>query len=67
MCSSDLVPAKLSEEEAKGLSIEDLGTRKDPQYRVAEGTLIKGIQTSGTLQRAYVPGTANVPAAVGAP
>jgi carboxyl-terminal processing protease len=61
------VPAKLSEEEAKALTIEDLGTRKDPQYRVAEGTLVKTIQTSATLQKAFKPGTANVPAAVGGP
>ena len=60
------VPAKLTEEEAKSLTIEDLGTRKDPQYRVAETTLIHGIQTSAGLQRAFVPGSANVPAAVGA-
>ena len=59
------VPAKLSEEDAKALTIEDLGTRKDPQYRVAETTLIRGIQTGATLQRAYKPGSANVPAAVG--
>jgi carboxyl-terminal processing protease len=59
------VPAKLSEEDAKALTIEDLGTRKDPQYRVAETTLIRGIQTGATLQRAYKAGSANVPAAVG--
>ncbi|GDX77205.1 peptidase S41 [Cyanobium sp.] len=59
------VPAKLSEEDAKALTIEDLGTRKDPQYRVAETTLIRGIQTGATLERAYKPGSANVPAAVG--
>ncbi|MBU6354600.1 MAG: S41 family peptidase, partial [Cyanobacteria bacterium REEB498] len=61
------VPAKLSEEEAKGLTIEDLGTRKDPQYRVAESTLVKTIQTSATLQKVFKPGSANVPAAVGGP
>lgn len=61
------VPAKLSEEEAKALTIEDLGTSKDPQYRVAEGTLVKTIQTSATLQKAFKPGSANVPAAVGGP
>lgn len=59
------VPAKLTEEEAKGLTIEDLGTRKDPQYSVAEGTLVKAIRTSATLQKAFQPGSANVPAAVG--
>jgi carboxyl-terminal processing protease len=59
------VPAKLTEEDAKALTIEDLGTRKDPQYRVAESALIKGIQTGTPLQRPYKPGSANVPAAVG--
>jgi carboxyl-terminal processing protease len=61
------VPAKLTEDEAKALTIEDLGTRKDPQYRVAEGTLVKAMQTSATLQKAFNPASANVPAAVGGP
>jgi carboxyl-terminal processing protease len=61
------VPAKLTEEEAKALTIEDLGTRKDPQYRVAEGTLVKAMQTSATLQKVFNPASANVPAAVGGP
>jgi carboxyl-terminal processing protease len=60
------VPAKLTEQEAKGLTIEDLGTTKDPQYRVAESTLLKGIQTAATLQKVYKPGSANLPAALGA-
>jgi carboxyl-terminal processing protease len=61
------VPAKLSEEEAKKLTLEDLGTRKDPQYRVAEGTLVKTIRTATTLQRMFEPASPNVKAAVGAP
>jgi carboxyl-terminal processing protease len=61
------VPAKLSEQEAKGLTLEDLGTRKDPQYRVAEGTLVKSIRTATTLQRVFEPASPNVKAAVGAP
>ncbi|MEI6616193.1 MAG: S41 family peptidase, partial [Cyanobium sp. ELA507] len=61
------VPAKLTEDEAKALTIEDLGTRKDPQYRVAEGTLVKAMQTSATLQKVFNPASANVPAAVGGP
>ncbi|MFM7267275.1 MAG: S41 family peptidase, partial [Cyanobium sp.] len=61
------VPAKLSDDEAKSLTIEDLGTRKDPQYKVAESTLVKTIRTSATLQRAFQAGSANVPAAVGTP
>jgi carboxyl-terminal processing protease len=61
------VPAKLSEEEAKSLTLEDLGTRKDPQYKVAESTLVKTIRTATTLQRSFQAGSANVPAAVAAP
>jgi carboxyl-terminal processing protease len=61
------VPAKLSEQEAKGLTLEDLGTRKDPQYRVAEGTLVKSIRTATTLRHVFEPASPNVKAAVGAP
>jgi carboxyl-terminal processing protease len=61
------VPATLSDQEAKGLTLEDLGTRKDPQYRVAEGTLVKSIRTTTTLQQVFEPASSNVKAAVGAP
>jgi carboxyl-terminal processing protease len=61
------VPAKLSDQEARGLTLEDLGTRKDPQYRVAETTLVKTIRTTTTMQRAFEPANPNVKAAVGAP
>jgi carboxyl-terminal processing protease len=61
------VPVKLSEEDAQKLSLEDLGTRKDGQYRVAESTLMKQLSLVNNLQKAYRPGSANVPAAVGKP
>lgn len=61
------VPAKLTEEQARGLTIEDLGTNKDPQYRVAESTLLRSIQTVNSLQRPYKAGSANLPAALGTP
>ncbi|MCP9810164.1 PDZ domain-containing protein, partial [Cyanobium sp. HWJ4-Hawea] len=35
------VNAKLTDQEAQRMKLEDLGTRKDPQYRVAENTLVK--------------------------
>jgi carboxyl-terminal processing protease len=61
------VPAKLSEAEAQKLRLEDLGTPKDSQYRVAETTLTKQLRTVGTLQKAYTPGSANLPTALGTP
>ena len=61
------VQAKMSEEEARRLRLEDLGTRKDTQYRVAESTLVKQLKLLGSLQRPYQPNSSNVPAAVGAP
>jgi len=59
------VPAKMGEQEAQGLRLEDLGTRKDSQYRVAESTLVKQLRTNAALQKPYQPGSANVPAALG--
>jgi carboxyl-terminal processing protease len=58
------VQAKLSEQEAKRLQLEDLGTSRDSQYRVAENALVKQLMTTSRLQKPYKPGTANVPAAV---
>jgi carboxyl-terminal processing protease len=57
------VPAKMTEAEAQRLKLEDLGTRKDSQYRVAETTLSKQLRTIGSLQQPYKPGSANLPAA----
>jgi carboxyl-terminal processing protease len=59
------VSVKMSDQEAQKLTIEDLGTRKDGQYRAAESTLVKQLRTSASLQKSYQPGSANVPAAVG--
>jgi carboxyl-terminal processing protease len=61
------VPAQLSEQEAQKLTVEDLGTRKDGQYRVAESTLMKQLRAVTSVEKAYKPGSANVPAAVGTP
>ncbi len=57
------VSAKMGEQEAQGLRLEDLGTRKDSQYRVAETTLVKTVRGAGQVQKAFKPGTANVQAA----
>jgi carboxyl-terminal processing protease len=60
------VTAKMSEQEAQRLKLEDIGTSRDSQYRVAESTLVKRIGTASAapLQKAYKPGSANVPAAL---
>jgi carboxyl-terminal processing protease len=57
------VAVKMGEQEAQRLKLEDLGTRKDSQYRVAESTLVKRVRTAGTIEKAYNPTSANVPAA----
>ncbi|MBE9154287.1 S41 family peptidase [Cyanobium sp. LEGE 06113] len=58
------VQAKMSEQEAQRLRLEDLGTNKDTQYRVAETTLSKKLKAASTVGRSYRPGEANVPAAL---
>ncbi len=63
------VRAKLSVREIQSLRLEDLGTQKDSQYRVAESTLLKQVKAANTLtkSRTYNPASANVPAALAAP
>jgi carboxyl-terminal processing protease len=63
------VRARLSATEAQSLRLEDLGTKRDSQYRVAESTLVKQVRAAGTVTKAklYDPSSANVPAAVGQP
>jgi carboxyl-terminal processing protease len=58
------VAVKMGEQEAQQLKREDLGTRKDGQYRVAETTLVKQLQTVNNLQKTYSPTSANLPAAL---
>ena len=65
------VSVKLTDLEAQRLKLEDLGTRKDPQYRVAENTLVKKLNGLGQQAKAdpsathsYNPASANVPAAL---
>ena len=63
------VPAKMSEQEAQRLKLEEIGTKKDSQYRIAESTLVKQLRSTASLkgapQGAFKPGSANVPAALG--
>ncbi|MFN5192846.1 MAG: S41 family peptidase [Cyanobacteriota bacterium] len=59
------VPAKMSEQEAQRLTLEDLGTRKDSQYRAAESTLVRQMRLSSSVRKAYTPGSANLPSALG--
>ncbi|MFM2123517.1 MAG: hypothetical protein RLZZ589_1954 [Cyanobacteriota bacterium] len=63
------VRARLSVTEAQSLRLEDLGTKRDSQYRVAESTLVKQVRAAGTVTKAklYDPSSANVPAAVSQP
>ena len=58
------VTAKMTELEAQRLKLEDLGTKKDSQYRVAESTLVKRLSNANSVEKAYNPRSANVPAAV---
>jgi carboxyl-terminal processing protease len=58
------VMAKMTELEAQRLKLEDLGTKKDSQYRVAETTLVQRLSNANSVEKAYNPRSANVPAAV---
>ena len=57
------VVAEMPEEEIRTFKIEDLGTNRDSQYRVAETTLIKALAATGE-GRAYQPGSANLQSAL---
>ena len=57
------VAVEMSEKEIKTLTIEQLGTNQDSQYRVAETTLIKALKTPKGGS-AYQPGGANLQSAL---
>lgn len=57
------VKVRMSEQEAQRLKLEDIGTRKDSQYRVAESTLAKRLRNANTVEKAYNPTSSNLPAA----
>lgn len=58
------VSVKFTEKELKTLKLEDLGTRKDGQYRAAENTLMQQLKKASTVDKVYVPGSSNLPAAL---
>lgn len=58
------ISVKLTDKELKTLKLEDLGTRRDGQYRAAESTLMKQLKNVSTVNKAYVPGSANLPSAL---
>ncbi len=58
------VPVKMTEQEALRLKLEDIGTNRDSQYRVAESTLRKQLKATAVVEKAYQPGTANLPSAL---
>ena len=57
------VPVEMSEKEIKTLTVDQLGTNKDGQYRVAETTLLKALQAPKTGST-YQPGAANLQSAL---
>jgi len=62
------VSVKLSEKEIQSLKLEDIGTRKDGQYKEAENTLVKQLRAIGKgPAQPYSPTSANLPAALGKP
>jgi carboxyl-terminal processing protease len=61
------ISVKMTEAEIQKLKLEDLGTRRDGQYRAAESALMKQVRLASTVDKIYTPGTANLPAALGKP
>ena len=57
------IEAEVSDDEIRNFKVEDLGTNRDSQYRVAETTLIKALAAPAE-SRAFQPGTANLQSAL---
>ena len=57
------VTVEMTEEEVKSLTIEDLGTNKDSQYRIAETTLMKALKSANATQT-FRPGLSNLTSAL---
>ncbi len=53
------ISAEMSEKEIRNFKIEDFGTSRDSQYRVAETTLIKALKE---VNQVYQPGSTNLQA-----
>ena len=58
------VQAKWTEQEARRIQLEDLGTSRDSQYRVAESALVKLLRSATSVRSSYQPGSANLPSAL---
>jgi len=60
------VVAKLTKADIQKLRLEDLGTNRDSQYRVAESTLVTQLRAAADVTKAnrFNPASSNVPAAV---
>ena len=56
------VNANLSKAQAQRLKFEDLGTRKDPQYRVAESELAKLLRANASAPTVSFDGEVQLPA-----
>ncbi|MBD2550187.1 PDZ domain-containing protein [Microcystis elabens FACHB-917] len=61
------VPVKMTEQEVQRLTLEDIGTNRDSQYRMAESTLRKQLQAGAVIDKAFQPGSTNLPAALAKP
>lgn len=58
------VPAEMSEKEIEALTVDDLGSSKDSQYRVAESTLVKQLRKAAQPGQRFDPVSANLPSAL---
>lgn len=61
------ITAKLTEDDAKNLKFDQLGTKNDPQYKVAETALSKQINSANSeiiKAKVFNPNTTNLPAAL---
>lgn len=61
------ITAKLTEDDAKNLKFDQLGTKSDPQYKVAETALSKQLNAASSeiiKAKAFNPNTTNLPAAL---
>lgn len=61
------VPVKMTEQEVQRLTLDDIGTNRDSQYRMAESTLRKQLQAGAVMDKAFQPGSTNLPAALAKP
>lgn len=61
------ITAKLTEDDAKNLKFDQLGTKNDPQYKVAETALSKQLNAASSeiiKAKAFNPNTTNLPSAL---